>query len=158
MKNHPIFCVSKYWKSGIMPQINGFAPSNPHVNRTPTLFDCCVMHVWRWYMPIGCGMVPNIPHTGVKIIRIFDKTWRRTAEPPPTIAMAANTPSIGCIDAWNKRVLAVLSTTMSSEEVTGDKSLIFRYYRRREVEADGRYSRPPTPPISHQSQYWYQWR
>ena len=39
--------------------------------------------------------------------------------------MAAINPSIGCIDAGNKRVLADLFTRVSSEEVMDDKSLIF---------------------------------
>jgi len=108
-----------------MPRINEPTPSPPHRNRTPTPFDCCVMHGWRWYMPIGCSMVPNLPLTGVKIIRIVDKNWRRTAEPPSAVAIATLNPSIWCIDAWNKRKVAVLTTTMSSEEVTGDTSLIF---------------------------------
>ena len=39
--------------------------------------------------------------------------------------MAAKNPSMGCIDAVDKRVLDVLFTKMSSEEVMGEKSLIF---------------------------------
>ena len=83
------------------------------------------MHGWRWYMPIGCSTVPNVPHTGVQIVRIVDENWRRTAELPSAVAIVTINPAIGCIDAGKKRKVAVVSTTMSSEEVTGDTSLIF---------------------------------
>ena len=49
--------------------------------------------------------------------------------------MAAKKPSMGCIDAVDKRVLDVLFTKMSSEEVMGEKSLIFDIIGG-EVEAD----------------------
>ena len=58
-------------------------------------------------------------------MQIVDKNCGRTAKPPSATAIAAITTSIGCIDARDKRVLAVLSTKMSSEEVIGDTSLIF---------------------------------
>ena len=108
-----------------MPRINDPTLSTTHVNRTPKPVDCCVMHVSHWYMPIGCSMVPNLPLTGVQTIRIVDENWRRTAELPSTVAIATPNPSIWSIDAGNKRKVAVLSITMSSEEVTGDTSLIF---------------------------------
>ena len=58
-------------------------------------------------------------------MQIVDKNCGRTAKPPSATAIATITASIGCIDARDKRVLAVLSTKMSSEEVIGDTSLIF---------------------------------
>ena len=113
-----------------MPRINDPTLSTTHVNRTPKPVDCCVMHVSHWYMPIGCSMVPNLPLTGEKIIRIVDKNWCRTAEPPSAVVIATLNTSIWCIDAWNKWKVAVLTTTMSSEEVTGDTSLIFNIIAR----------------------------
>jgi len=58
-------------------------------------------------------------------MQIVDKNCGRIAKPPSPTAIATITVSIGCIDARDKRVLAVLSTKMSSEEVLGDTSLIF---------------------------------
>jgi len=58
-------------------------------------------------------------------MQIVDKNCGRAAKPPSATAIAAITASIGCIDARDKRVLAVLSTKMSSEEVIGDTSLLF---------------------------------
>ena len=58
-------------------------------------------------------------------MQIVDKNCGRTAKPPSATAIATITVSIGCIDARDKRVLAVLSTKMSSEEVIGDTSLLF---------------------------------
>ena len=63
-------------------------------------------------------------------MQIVDKNCGRAAKPPSATAIAAIIASIGCIDARDKRVLAVLSTKMSSEEVLGDTSLIFVHHRR----------------------------
>ena len=76
-------------------------------------------------MPYGDILSKIYQHTDVTNMQIVDKNCGRTAKPPSATAIAAITASIGCIDARDKRVLAVLSTKMSSEEVIGDTSLIF---------------------------------
>ena len=44
-----------------MPQINASLPLSPHRNRTPTLFDCCVMSGWRWFVPYGVVLSQSYP-------------------------------------------------------------------------------------------------
>ena len=56
-----------------MPQINASLPSSPHKNRTPTPFDCCVMHGWCWFMPIDMPYCNMYPHTDVKNIQFRHK-------------------------------------------------------------------------------------
>ena len=75
-------------------------------------------------MPIGVLYSNIYPHTDVKNIPFVCKNCRRTANPPPTIAIAAINPSIGCIDALNKRVLADLFTRVSSDGGLVDTSRI----------------------------------
>ena len=79
-----------------MPRINASLPSSPHRNRTPTLFDCCVMCGWHWYMPICVSWSDMYSHTDVKNIRFVCKKWRGATKPSPTIAILAITASIGC--------------------------------------------------------------
>jgi len=107
-----------------MPQINASLPASLHRNRTPTLFDCCVMYSWRWYMPIGVLYSNIYPHTDVKNIQFVYKNWCRTANPPPTVAIAAIIPSMGCICVMDKRVVADLFTRVSSDEVMDTTSRI----------------------------------
>ena len=107
-----------------MPQINASLPSSPHRNRTPTLFDCCVMPSWLWFMPVGVPYSNIYPHTDVKNIRFVYKNWRSITKPPPTIAIAAKIPSMGCKCAGNKRVVAEVAIGMSGDRVIGDTSRI----------------------------------
>ena len=69
----PFFLVHQIWKSGIMPRINDPTLSTTHVNRTPKPVDCCVMHGWRWYMPIQLWYGPKSTSYGCKNIRIVHK-------------------------------------------------------------------------------------
>ena len=67
-----------------MPQINASLPSSPHRNRTPTLFDCCVMSGWRWFVPYGVVLSQSYPRR--VSLRTYSKNKRRMIQPPPPIA------------------------------------------------------------------------
>ena len=49
-QQHPIFSSIKVVKISLLSCNIVFNPSTPHRNRTPTPFDCCVMHSWWLYM------------------------------------------------------------------------------------------------------------
>jgi len=98
-----------------MPQINASLPLSPHRNRTPTPFDCCVIHGWCWFMPLGMPYSNMYPRTDVTFIQFVYKNWRGTTKPSPTIVIVAIIPSMGCIWAMDKRVVASVFTGMSSD-------------------------------------------
>ena len=50
MPPSPHFFIKKVVKISLLSFHIVFNPSTPHRNRTPTPFDCCVMHSWWWYM------------------------------------------------------------------------------------------------------------
>ena len=53
MPTSPHFFIKKVVKISLLSFHIVFYPSTPHRNRTPTPFDCCVMHSWWWYMLLG---------------------------------------------------------------------------------------------------------
>ena len=66
-------------------------------------------------MPIDMPYCNMYPHTYVKNIQFVHKICCSTTKSSPTIVIAAIIPSIGCIWVMDKRVVAEVSTGMSSD-------------------------------------------